>query len=104
MPTLQEFDVLPEPERSSLFYLRGLRDQIADSICADSSGFEKHVEAMIAYDYESSAYHFLRTYYAGNNYFGALERLQLFRRLCLRIARIERERCRCHIPSNLQTA
>lgn len=104
MITLEDFEKLPEPERSCLFYLRGLRDQVANSICADNDTHEAWVKAMVGYEYEASAYHHLYRYYAANDYFGSLKRLQLFRRLCLRVARIERERCRCYIPANLQTA
>jgi hypothetical protein len=73
--TVEEFRRLTDPEASSLFYLRGCRDQLASSL--SSCG------ASLVGDYQACFAPWA---------------------ICKRIARIERVRCRCYVPEYLATA
>lgn len=103
MITLREFENLDDARKNCLFYLRGIRDRLASSIVVDfPRDGEELVERMIGVEFESAAFHKLFDGY-GENLAGR-EKVLLFRAICLRIGRIERERCGAYLPAYLQTA
>ena len=78
------------PRWSDLLFLRGQRDSMAKSLGCCAS-HEEHVENMMKARYASSAYQRLRADFYDRHFHSSLDRLDVFREFCERIAELEEE-------------
>ena len=76
------------PRWSDLMYLRSQREAAAQTIRYTANN-SQHVEDMITGRYASSAYYKLRADFYDHHFHASLDRLDVFKALCDRIAELE---------------
>lgn len=103
---LTDYELLPEPCKNSLTFLRNVRDRLAESVRRDicDEDADAWIEDLCAFEYSASAHARIVKYHTQGGTLGHLEKVHLLYTIVRRIARLEREALGIPLERNLQSA